>query len=47
MEFELKLNNEDLLILDEALTQLPYYKVVDLIAKINQQMEEGFEQEGE
>lgn len=38
--FEIKLDEKDLQILDQALTQLPYYQVAELIAKINQQISE-------
>ena len=37
--FEIKLDEKDLQILDQALTQLPYYQVVELIHKINNQIE--------
>lgn len=40
MEFEIKLTEEDLQILDEALIQLPYYKVAELIGKLNEQISE-------
>lgn len=39
-DIELLLTDEDLIILDEALVQLPYKKVVGLINKINQQIHE-------
>ena len=38
-DIELLLTDEDLIILDEALSQLPYFKVVGLINKINQQIQ--------
>ena len=40
MEIELNLNEEDLQVLDLALSQLPYFKVVGLIEKINMQIAE-------
>lgn len=41
MEKEIKLifNTDDLTILNDALIQLPYYKVIELINKINAQIE--------
>lgn len=42
-EITLILTAEDLSILDEALIQLPYYKVAELIAKLNEQISEGGE----
>ena len=42
-EIKLVLTVEDLSILDEALIQLPYYKVAELIAKLNEQISEGGE----
>lgn len=44
MDYKLDLNIEDLDILDEALVQLPYFKVAKLIVKINKQI---IEQEDE
>ena len=41
--FEIKLDEKDLEILDRALTQLPYYQVAELIAKINQQISENID----
>lgn len=43
--FEIKLGEKDLEILDRALTQLPYYQVAELIAKINQQISEQVDSE--
>lgn len=40
MEITLHLNEEDLKVLDEALSQLPYFKAVGLINKINEQINE-------
>ena len=45
MEFEIKLTEEDLQILDEALIQLPFYKVSELINKINNQIETQINEE--
>ena len=42
-EITLILTAEDLSILDEALIQLPYYKVAELISKLNEQISEGGE----
>lgn len=39
--FEIKLSEEDLKVLDSALVQLPYYQVVELIGKINAQIEQS------
>ena len=39
-EIKFKLTEEDLKILDEALVQLPYYKVAELIGKLNEQISE-------
>ena len=43
--FEIKLDEKDLEILDRALTQLPYYQVAELIAKINHQISEQVDSE--
>ena len=43
--FEITLDEKDLEILDRALTQLPYYQVTELIAKINQQISEQVDSE--
>lgn len=37
--YTLELTKEDLKVLDTALVQLPYYQVVELINKINLQIE--------
>ena len=42
--FEITLNEEDLKMLDNALVQLPYYQVAELITKINQQILEQIEE---
>ena len=39
-EIKFTLTEEDLKILDEALVQLPYYKVAELIEKLNEQISE-------
>ena len=39
-EIKFTLTEEDLKILDEALIQLPYYKVAELIGKLNEQISE-------
>ena len=39
-EIKFTLTEEDLKILDEALVQLPYYKVAELIGKLNEQISE-------
>lgn len=45
-EIKFTLTEEDLKILDEALVQLPYYQVSELIAKLNSQIgEQAVEQE--
>ena len=40
MEITLTLDEKDLQLLDEALSQLPYFKVVHVINKINEQIQE-------
>lgn len=40
MGYKIELNENELQILDEALSQLPYFKVVGLIQKINEQLGE-------
>ena len=40
MKITLELDEKDLQLLDEALSQLPYFKVVGLINKINEQIQE-------
>lgn len=45
--FEIKLDEKDLQILDQALTQLPYYQVVELIHKINAQIEQSQDEESD
>lgn len=46
MEVTLILTKEDLKILDEALVQLPFYKVNELINNINNQIESQINEEG-
>lgn len=46
MEVTLILTKEDLKILDEALVQLPFYKVSELINNINNQIESQINEEG-
>jgi len=43
--FEIKLDEKDLQILDQALTQLPFYKVNELINNINNQIESQINEE--
>ena len=43
MEVKLTLNEAELKLLDEALVQLPFYKVSELIENINQQLTEQLE----
>lgn len=45
--FEITLDEKDLQILDQALTQLPYYQVVELIGKINEQIEQSQDEESD
>ena len=40
MEFNLKVKTEDIKILSDALVQLPYYQVAELIGRLNQQVQE-------
>lgn len=47
MEFTLTFNDEDLKILDEALSKMPYYKVVQIINKMNEQLSEQTIKTGE
>lgn len=45
MDFEIKLTDKELQILDEALVQLPFYKVSELINNINNQIESQINEE--
>lgn len=45
MNFEIKLTDKELQILDEALVQLPFYKVAELINNINNQIEAQINEE--
>ena len=47
MEFTLTLNEEDLKILDEALSKMSYFKVVQIINKMNEQLSEQTIKTGE
>lgn len=47
MEFTLKVNADDIKTLSDALIQLPYYQVSELINRLNQQVQEQQKQEVE